>query len=343
MARYLAIRVGTGALTVVGVVLLVFFIVRVLPGDAALVRGVGSGDPAYVDEIRHQYGLDRPLLAQFGSYLNGLIHGDLGTSVRTSMPVSGELLSRLPATLELAVYAVVVSAMCGILFGGVAALRPGGIIDGACRVYESIGSSMAVFWLGLVLTYVFFFKLGLFPPPIDRLPTGIMPPPQVTGFYTIDSLLAGQWGTFGDSLKQLALPVITLSVGGTAAVLKMVRMAMTGVLASEFVRTARGLQLGKVEIFLRDGLRNAMIPVLTSIGLLFGYLLGGNILVEIIFAWPGVGRYAYTAIQSHDLAALQGFVILTAVLYVGLNVVVDLLYGVLDPRVRKSARPAMTS
>ena len=193
---------------------------------------------------------------------------------------------------------------------------------------------MALFWLGLLLIYFFFYRLGWFPPPVDRLPVSAVPPDRITGFYTIDALLRGDPGLAWTALKQLALPVITLGFVVTAPILKMVRQSMLEILDSDFVRTARAVGVPRREILLRDGFRNALLPVVTTLGIVFGYMIGGNIIVEFIFSWPGMGRYAYDAIQTNDLEALQGFVIVVGVVYVGLNVVVDLLYAWADPRIR---------
>jgi peptide/nickel transport system permease protein len=320
--------------TVVGIVIIVFFIVRVLPGDAAIVRAGPYATQEKIDEIRAQYGFSDPLPVQFKDYMSSVFTGDLGTSIRTGGNVTTELVDRLPASLELAFYAVILAALIGIPIGILAAARKGTWIDGASRVFAVLGSSMALFWLGLLLIYFLFFRLRWFPGPIDRLAIGTKPPGTITGFYTIDAALHGDFGLMWEAFRYLALPVLTLGLVLAAPILKMVRASMIDALESEHVRTARALGVPYLQVLFRDGFRNALLPVTTAIGIVFGYMLGGNIIVEFLFAWPGVGRYAYSAIQVNDLEALQGFVIVVGVLYVALNVVIDLVYAWIDPRIR---------
>jgi peptide/nickel transport system permease protein len=202
------------------------------------------------------------------------------------------------------------------------------------RVFAVLGSSMALFWLGLLLIYFFFFRLGWFPGPVDRLAIGTSAPDQVTGFFTIDALLAGKPDLALEAVKYLALPVITLAFVLSAPIVKMVRQSMIHTLDSNYVRTAKAVGVSRREVLFRDAFRNAALPVVTTIGIVFGYMIGGNIIVEFLFSWPGIGRYAYDAIQTNDMEALQGFVIMVGILYVGLNVVVDLVYSWIDPRIR---------
>ncbi|OFW65077.1 MAG: hypothetical protein A2135_11285 [Actinobacteria bacterium RBG_16_67_15] len=334
MLRYLGKRVLSSMATVVGIVIIVFFIVRVLPGDAAIVRAGPYATQEKIDEIRAQYGFSDPLPVQFKDYMSSVFTGDLGTSIRTGGNVTTELVDRLPASLELAFYAVILAALIGIPIGILAAARKGTWIDGASRVFAVLGSSMALFWLGLLLIYFLFFRLRWFPGPIDRLAIGTKPPGTITGFYTIDAALHGDFGLMWEAFRYLALPVLTLGLVLAAPILKMVRASMIDALESEHVRTARALGVPYLQVLFRDGFRNALLPVTTAIGIVFGYMLGGNIIVEFLFAWPGVGRYAYSAIQVNDLEALQGFVIVVGVLYVALNVVIDLVYAWIDPRIR---------
>lgn len=334
MWRYLGKRLMISVATVVGIVIIVFFIVRVLPGDAALVRAGPYANDQKVAEIREKYGLADPLLVQFKDYMAAAAVGDLGISIRTNGNVTDELLERLPASLELAFYSVLLAAIIGIPFGVIAAARKGTWVDSVARVFAVLGSSMALFWLGLLLIYFLFFRLRWFPGPIGRLPVGTEPPGTITGFYTIDAAVRGNFGLMLESFRYLALPVITLGLVVAAPILKMVRASMIEALESEHVRTAKAVGIPSPQVLFRDGFRNALLPVTTAIGIVFGYMLGGNIIVEVLFAWPGVGRYAYNAIQVNDLEALQGFVIVVGVLYVALNVVIDLIYAWIDPRIR---------
>jgi peptide/nickel transport system permease protein len=320
--------------TVVGIVIIVFFIVRVLPGDAAVVRAGPYANEETVAEIAEKYGLSDPMWEQFTDYMSGVFTGDLGISIRTNGDVTEEILERLPASLELAFFAVLLAALIGIPFGIIAAARKGTWVDSVARVFAVLGSSMALFWLGLLLIYFLFYRLRWFPGPIDRLAVGTEPPGTITGFYTIDAAVRGQWSVMVEAFRYLALPVLTLGLVLAAPILKMVRASMIETLESEHVRTAEAIGVSRWQILFRDGFRNALLPVTTAIGIVFGYMLGGNIIVEFLFAWPGVGRYAYNAIQVNDLEALQGFVIVVGILYVALNVVIDLVYAWIDPRIR---------
>ncbi|MGH3360283.1 MAG: ABC transporter permease [Nocardioidaceae bacterium] len=338
MARYLARRAATTAFTLLGIIVVVFFVVRILPGDAAVLRAGPYADAARLAEVRTQYGLDKPLAEQFFSYLAGVVRGDLGTSTVSSGSVTSELLVRLMPSLELGLYAVLLACLIGIPMGVLAASRQGGWIDRLTRVGVVTGSSMALFWLGLLLIYFLYYRLGWFPAPIDRLPVGVGPPPHLTGLYTLDALLTGNPGLAWTAARSLMLPVLTLTVVLVAPVMKMVRQSMIETLRADYVRTARAMGVPEREVLLQDGLRNAMLPVITAIGIVFGYMLGGNIIVETLFAWPGIGRYAYQAIQNNDLEALQGFVIFVGVMYVLLNVVIDVCYALIDPRIRMGAK-----
>lgn len=340
MWRYLGKRLLISAGTILGIAIIVFFIVRVLPGDAAVVRAGPYANEETIQEIRDRYGLSDPLPEQFFRYLGDLAQGDLGQSIRTDQSVTEEIFSRLPASLELAFYAVLAAMIVGIPMGILAAAKPDGWFDRVARIFAVLGSSMALFWLGLVLIYFLFYRLRWFPGPLDRLAVGTEPPITITGFYTIDAALTGRFDVMVDAFRYLALPVITLGFVLAAPILKMVRGAMVTTLASDYVRTARSLGVPSIQILLKDGLRNALLPVTTAIGIVFGYMLGGNIIVELLFAWPGIGRYAYNAIQNNDLEALQGFVITVGVLYVALNVIIDLLYAWIDPRIRLGAKVA---
>ncbi len=340
MRRYLAKRIGISLLTILGIVVVVFFIVRVVPGDAASLRAGPYATEERIDQIAEQYGLNDPLLTQFGDYMVGFVQGDLGVSIRTDQPVLGELLARLPASLELAVYSVGLAALIGVPFGILAAARRGSWVDNLARVFAVVGSSMALFWLGLLLIFFFAFRFGWFPGPVDRLPVGTVPPPTVTGFYTIDAVLAGQWSVAWEALRYLALPVFTLGFVLAAPILKMVRASMIESLDSDYVRTAKAVGVPRTRMLFVDGFRNALIPVTTTIGIVFGFMLGGNIIVEFLFSWPGVGRYAFDAISTRDLESLQGFVIMVGVLYVVLNILIDVAYALIDPRIRLGQRVA---
>lgn len=335
--KYVAKRLATAILTVIGVVLIVFFVARILPGDPAAARAGQYATEENIAEIREEYGLDRPVTEQFFDYLGGVATADLGRSIRNDQPITQELLRRLPASLEIAVYALLVALMVGVPLGVLAAYRQGTWSDLFGRLVAVAGSSMALFWLGLLLMYFLFFRLGWLPGPVGRLPIGMEAPRTITGFYTVDALLAGDVGVTVTALRHLALPVLTLAVVVTAPILKMVRAAMVKTLRSDYIRAARAVGVPERQLLFRDALRNAMIPILTSIGIVFGYMMGGNVIVEFIFSWPGIGRYAYGAVQTNDLEALQGFVVLVGIMYVMLNLVIDFLYAWIDPQIRLGA------
>lgn len=334
MLAYITRRILSAGITVAGVVLVVFFVVRVIPGDSAALRAGPDADPAQIQAIRVRYGLDDPLWDQFRTYLGKVVRGDFGTSMRTDSSVTGELLARLPASLELALYSLIFAAILGFVLGLSAAALRGTAWDAVVRVIAVMGSSVAIFWLGLLAIYVFYYRLGFFPAPIDRIPLSAVPPPTVTGLFTVDALLAGDPVLAGQALGQVALPALTVGFVLAAPITKMVRSSVIESLSKDYVRTARSVGMPTRTILLKDGLRNAMLPIATTMGIVFGYMIGGNVIIESLFSWPGVGQYAYRAISAHDLDALQGFVIVVGLLYVTLNLLIDLSYLLIDPRVR---------
>jgi peptide/nickel transport system permease protein len=340
MVRYLGRRLVSAAVTVAGVVLVVFFVVRVIPGDSAALRAGPNADPSQIQAIRDRYGLDDPLWQQFRTYLSKVVQGDFGTSMRTDGSVTTELLARLPASLELALYGLAFAAVLGFVLGLSGAALRGTAWDAVVRVIAVIGSSVAIFWLGLLAIYVFYYRLSWFPAPIDRIPLSATPPPTVTGLITVDALLAGNPVLAGEAFSQIALPALTLGFVLAAPITKMVRTSVIESLSKDYVRTARSVGIPFRTILFKDGLRNAMLPIATTVGIVFGYMIGGNVIIESLFSWPGVGQYAYKAISAHDLDALQGFVIVIGLLYVTLNLLIDLSYLLIDPRVRLGGREA---
>jgi dipeptide transport system permease protein len=282
-------------------------------------------------------GLDKPLYIQFVRYVEDLAHGDLGNSLTTGQPVGQEIKTRLPASAELTLLGLIVSVLIAVPLGILAATRPNSLIDHACRVIATAGVSLPVFFTGLILIYVFYYHLGWAPPPLGRLDIFYSPPPQVTGFYLIDSLIAGDGEVFVAALKQLILPALTLAIFSLAPIARMTRASMLAVLSSDFVRTARASGLAPFTVVITYAFRNAMLPVITTLGMVFSFLLGANVLVEKVFAWPGIGSFAVEALIASDFAPLQGFVLTMAVMYVALNLLIDILYGVIDPRMRVEA------
>jgi peptide/nickel transport system permease protein len=318
----------------IGVVIVTFLLTRALPGDPAAYFAGPAATKESIQQIRVSLGLDKPLIVQFGRYVNDLAHGNLGNSLTTGQPVVTEIKNRLPASAELTLFGLILSIAIAVPLGILAAVKQGSWIDHTCRIVATAGVSLPVFFTGLLLVYVFYFLLGWSPAPLGRLDVFASAPPQITGFYLIDSVLTGNFATFRSSLNQLLLPGATLCIFSLAPIARMTRASMLAVLASEFVRTARASGLDNRTVILTYAFRNAMLPVVTTLGMVFSFLLGANVLVEKVFAWPGIGSYAVEALISSDFAPVQGFVLTMAVLYVALNLVIDLLYGVIDPRVR---------
>ncbi len=323
--------------TLIGVVIVTFLLTRVLPGDPAVYFAGPAATPQSIDEIRKSLGLDQPLPEQFVRYVDDLAHGNLGNSLATGRPVLAEITSRLPASAELTLFGLFISIVIAIPLGILAAVKQGSWIDHTCRIVATAGVSLPVFFTGLLLVYVFYFRLGWAPAPLGRLGVFYDAPPHVTGFYLIDSLIAGDFELFRASLSQLVLPGLTLAIFSLAPIARMTRASMLTVLACDYIRTARASGLSAYTIVVTYAFRNAMLPVITTLGMVFSFLLGANVLVEKVFAWPGIGSFAVEALIASDYAPVQGFVLTMAVMYVALNLLIDVLYGVVDPRVRLEA------
>lgn len=334
LVRYICRRLSLAALTLVGVVVVVFILTHILPGNPAVLRAGQMATKELIAKYEVEMGLDKPLYTQFFTYTSRLIRGDLGESWRTGQPVRQELGRRLPATLELSLTALVLALAIGLSLGILSAVRAGTWIDHTARVFSTLGASLALFWLALVAIHVFYFSLRLAPPPLDRLTIGVLPPASITGLFVVDSLLTGNWAALRDALAHLWLPALTLAFVVSAPITKIVRAAMLDVLGADFVRTARAIGVSPRQVIFIDALRNALIPVLTTVGIVFGYLMAGNVIIERVFAWAGIGQYAWNALITNDFNALQGFVLLIAFMYVLLNLGIDLAYGLVDPRIR---------
>jgi len=318
----------------IGVIIVTFLLTRALPGDPAAYFAGPAATKEAIEQVRKQLGLDKPLVMQFGDYVTELARGNLGNSLTTGQPVLTEIKNRLPASAELTLFGLLLSMAIAIPLGILAAVKQGSWIDHTCRVVATAGVSLPVFFTGLLLVYFFYFLLGWAPAPLGRLDVFFSAPPPITGFYLIDSLLAGQFETFRAALSQLLLPGLTLCIFALAPIARMTRASMLSVLASDFVRTARASGLDSSTVILTYAFRNAMLPVITTLGMVFSFLLGANVLVEKVFAWPGIGSYAVEALIASDFAPVQGFVLTMAILYVALNLIIDVLYGLIDPRVR---------
>lgn len=323
-----------GALpNLVGVVVITFILTRALPGDPAAYFAGGAATQEAVDQVREQLGLNAPLIEQFWRYLGALARGDLGLSLTTGQPVLQELLARLPASLELVLLALVFACAVALPLGVLAATRPGSWIDQLCRIVTTAGVSLPTFFTGLLLAYVFYFLLGWAPSPLGRLDPMFSPPPQVTGLYLVDALVARDLPMWWAALKQLILPVVTMALFVLAPIARMTRASMLAVLSADFVRTARASGLSSYSVLVTYALRNALLPVVTTLGMVFGFMLGSSVIVEKVFGWPGVGSYAIDALTASDYAPVQGFVLAMGILFVLLNLLVDVLYVLIDPRV----------
>jgi len=325
-------RVAQAVPVLFGVIIISFLLTRALPGDPAVQFAGAMATPESIEHVRQVLGLDKSLPEQFVIYLSQLFQGDLGQSVSTGRPVLTELTSRLPASLELTLSALVLSCAIAIPLGVLAATRPGSWVDQLCRLLVTAGVSLPTFFTGLLLIYVFYYLLGIAPSPLGRLDFIYLDPPRVTGFFLIDSAIAGEWETWVGAVRQLILPATTLALFTLAPIARMTRAAMLSALGADYIRTARAAGLSGGKILYGYAFRNAMLPVVTTLGMVFSFVLGANVLVEKVFAWPGIGSYAVEALVVSDYAAVQGFVLAMAILFVVLNLVIDLAYSVIDPR-----------
>jgi len=330
-------RLGVGVLLVFGVTIVTFTLANLVPGDPvqAALGEQASNNPAIVAQFREDMGLDKPLPVQYITYLGNLIQGDLGTSVQTKTPVALELQRAFPATAELATGAIVLSALLGTGLGLWAALRRGKATDHIIRIVSLAGISAPTFWLALVAYYIVFYQLRLLPGS-GRLSPAAIPPPNVTGFYTIDSALAGQWGTFMDAVSHLILPASVLALATIGLLTRFARSSVLEVLGLDYVRAARAKGLPPSTVTFRYVLRGALVPIITVVGIAFGSLLSGAVLTEKIFAWHGIGEYAFNGATRLDLPAVMGVGLIVGITYIFINLLVDVLYGFLDPRVRRA-------
>lgn len=334
LRRYVLKRLGLAVVTLFGVLVAVFVLTHLLPGNPALVKLGAYATPEAIKAMEQQMGLDKPLPVQFVAYLGHLAHGNLGDSWTTGRPVTMDLGQRIPATLEMAFLSLILATAIGFPLGVFAALRKGRWPDRLYQVISISGASAPVFWLSLMMIYVFYFKLHWAPTPTGRLDDFMQPPAAITHLYIIDSLLSGDMEVLRAAVAHLLLPASCLAFITIAPISKMARAAMGQVLQEDYIQTARAIGLSERRWVIQDAVRNALIPVITMLGIVLGYLMAGTVLVERIFAWPGIGIYAWNALLSNDFDAIQGFVLVVSVSYVCINLVVDLLYSVVDPRVR---------
>ena len=326
-------RLAQALPSIFGVVVITFLLTRALPGDPAVYFAGLVADDQSIAQVREKLGLDRSWIEQFLFYIRDLVHGDLGTSLSTGRPVMEELLTRLPASLELTFAGFGIAMAIAIPLGVLAATRPGSWVDHLCRILVTAGVSLPTFFTGLFLIYIFYYLIGIAPSPLGRLDILYLSPPHVTGFYLIDSLIAGDFETFWAAVRQLILPAFTLGFFALAPIARMTRAAMLTALSSDFVRTARANGLSRTQVLWTYAFRNAALPVLTTLGMVFSFMLGANVLVEKVFTWPGIGSFAIEALVASDYAAVQGFVLSMALLFVVVNLAVDVILTLVDPRV----------
>jgi peptide/nickel transport system permease protein len=331
--KLIARRIALMIFVLWGIITITFIVARVIPADP-----IGSilgpqAPPELVEKLRKEWGLDKPLYQQYFDYIINVLHGDFGKSIKTNRPVLDDLKQFFPATIELATFSLIIAVLIGVPLGILSALKKDSIIDYLSRMFALTGVSTPVFWLGLVLLYLFYYKIQIFPEP-GRLSVGVQPPDPITGMILLDSLLRGKFDVFLDALKHIILPSIVLGFYNSAYIMRITRASILEVISQEYVRMAVAKGLRRRKVILKHVFRNAMIPIITVIGITYGSLLEGAVLTETIFAWPGLGRYATQAFLSLDYNAVVGATFLIALVYSLVNLVVDVLYIYIDPRTR---------
>ena len=315
------------------VILITFMMARILPGDPVTMYAGDNATEERRAQVTEQLGLDDPLPTQFVSYVKGIFTGDWGYAWHTSNNVLDDLAQRFPATLELALWSLFIAVIIGIPLGILAAVYKDSILDHLSRLLTMLGAAFPVFWLGLLLIYFFFYKLGILPAPLGRLGLMDLPPDKITGLYVLDALLEGNPALAGQAVQYLILPAVTLSMGSLAIISRMTRASMLEELSQDYVRTARAKGLSGFAVVTKHALSNAWISILTTIGSQLGILMGSTVVTETIFSWPGIGSYLTQSILVTDYAPIQSVALLTAVIYIVINLLLDILYTVVDPRV----------
>jgi peptide/nickel transport system permease protein len=329
---YISRRLFHLILTMFGVSILVFLMLRMIPGDPAQLLLGEFANPEELETLRQQLGLNQSLVTQYWIYIRDILQGDFGNSMRSNAPVASEIWVRLIATLELSMVAMLIATVVGISAGVISAAKQHSLWDYGSMFLALIGVSMPIFWLGLMLIYFFSVKFPILPM-MGRITLGLEVP-EVTGLMVIDSVLVGSWPAFVSALKHLILPAFTLATIPMAIVARITRSSMLETLSKDYVRTARAKGMSEFIVIMRHALRNAFLPVVTVLGLNLGLLLGGAVLTETIFSWPGLGRYVVDSLSGRDYAAVQGCILIFAALMAIINLAVDLIYVVLDPRIR---------
>ena len=334
LSQQLAIRLLLVIPVVFGVVTLTFLVSRVFAPDPVALYVPPQADEQLRQKIRTELGFEKSIPGQYGIFLGNLAQGDLGESTITGRPVTTDLWDRLPATVELALFSMVFAVVVGIPLGVIAGAKRDGPVDFSVRGATLIGMALPSFWLGLVLILVLFVQLGWLPGPVGRFPLGADAADKITGLYTLDSLLRGDFSMWWESFRHLILPGITLGVVIMAPITRVARASMVEVMNSEYIRTPKALGISKRTIYFRCALKNALLPIVTMVGTIVGFVFTGAVLVESVFNWPGMGKYGLDAIVKSDFTALQGFVIVASVAYIVAFLLVDVVYLLIDPRTR---------
>ena len=336
MIRFTIRRILWLFVVLLGLCVITFYLSRMVPGDPASLYLGPRAKPEQVDLLRSQMGLNRPLQVQFLYYMRDLAHGNLGESLRTHRPVITGILDHLPASLELMFCAILIATLVGIPLGAISAKKENTLVDHLSRVVSVANVSLPAFWLAMIAQIVFFKWLGLLPVGgrIDTVVGLVNPIDKITGFYVLDALITGNWTALKSSVAHLVLPSFTLAAYSTGLITRMTRSTMIEVLREDYITTARSIGVAEKEIVLVQGLRNALGPTLTTAGLCFAFMLTGTFFIELIFFWPGLGTYTTTAIFSNDYPVIMGVTILMAIFYVLVNLIVDLMVGFVDPRIR---------
>lgn len=334
MSRFILRRFLSLIPTVLGISILVFFMIHLIPGDPAEMMLGERASVESLKQLREQLGLNEPLYVQYGLFMSRLVRGDLGRALRTNEKITTEIIQRFPATIELSLAAILIATGVGMLAGIISATRQYSIFDYLSMVVSLIGVSMPIFWLGLVLMIIFSLHLGWLP--LSGRLSYFIELETITNLYVVDSILTGNWTALKDAVWHLIMPAFTLSTIPMAIIARITRSSMLEVLRQDYIRTAKAKGLSPLTVYFKHGLKNAMIPVITVIGLQFGILMGGAILTETIFAWPGIGNWILNAVYARDFNAVQGGTMLVATVFVLINMVVDILYAWVNPRIKVS-------
>lgn len=332
MLKYTLKRILMAIPVILGIVTIVFVLMRVFSSNPAYLLLGQRASAERVAELTSYLGLDQPIWKQYVIYLGQMLQGDFGDSLFSGLPVMQEIGERLPATIELALFSVLIASVLGVSLGVICAVKQNSALDRICQVGGLVGVSLPKFWLGLMLIILFAVNLGWLP--VSGRFDFMNRPETITGFMILDSIITGNWGALGSTLRYMLLPGISIAIASVGTIMRYTRSTMLETIRQDYIRTARAKGLRERVVIIHHALKNALIPIVTVIGMELGGLFSGSVLVETIFAWPGVGKYIVDGINNSDYAVVQGGCVLVAVIAVGMNLVVDLLYGLLDPRIR---------